>query len=349
MVALAAAERAGSSGAGARLRLCVALAPFWVIRGRWADGRQRLERAVAAVGDGCDETMLVRAYLGVARLSFHLADLAAAASAGRRSLQLARGLNDEPATACAMEVLARIATAAGDQSEAAEFLSDALGLHGDLGRPLGLAGCLEALAGLWRAQQRFLPAARLLGAAAALRAGQRWSGRRLDHDAWAADVAALRRRLPADEFDGAWKAGERLSAAEAMAYAQRGRGPRRRPSTGWASLTATECEVVRLVCEHLTNREIAGRLFMSPRTVQTHLSHAFAKLGVASRRELARHDHEPEGGVRHELRAAVDRGPQCPQLPARPARHGQVVNEAARVDRGSAFGSWAPGTAREAV
>jgi DNA-binding CsgD family transcriptional regulator len=52
-------------------------------------------------------------------------------------------------------------------------------------------------------------------------------------------------------------------------------------------LTETELKVVRLVAERLTNPEIAERLFISRRTVQTHISHALAKLGVASRRELA--------------------------------------------------------------
>jgi predicted ATPase/DNA-binding CsgD family transcriptional regulator len=78
-----------------------------------------------------------------------------------------------------------------------------------------------------------------------------------------------------------------LETGEALAYAARGRGRRRRPATGWASLTPTETEVVRLVAQHQTNPEIAERLFISRATVKTHLVHVFAKLSVRSRSELA--------------------------------------------------------------
>jgi DNA-binding CsgD family transcriptional regulator len=43
---------------------------------------------------------------------------------------------------------------------------------------------------------------------------------------------------------------------------------------------------VRLAAEGLTNRTIADRLYVSPRTVETHLAHAFSKLGVSSRSQL---------------------------------------------------------------
>ncbi|MGH3479515.1 MAG: response regulator transcription factor, partial [Nocardioidaceae bacterium] len=56
---------------------------------------------------------------------------------------------------------------------------------------------------------------------------------------------------------------------------------------GWGSLTPTEREVVGLVVSGLTNPEIAARLFVSRATVKTHLSHVYAKLGVANRTELA--------------------------------------------------------------
>jgi DNA-binding CsgD family transcriptional regulator len=80
---------------------------------------------------------------------------------------------------------------------------------------------------------------------------------------------------------------------EAIAYAQRGHGERKRPTGGWGSLTPAERDVVRLVSEGLTNNDIATRLFVSPRTVQTHLTHVYTKLGLTSRvqlvQEAARH------------------------------------------------------------
>jgi predicted ATPase/DNA-binding CsgD family transcriptional regulator len=70
-------------------------------------------------------------------------------------------------------------------------------------------------------------------------------------------------------------------------YAQRSRGRRSRPASGWDSLTPTEQSVVRLAADGLTNPDIGSRLFMSRSTVKTHLSHVYAKLGVTNRTELA--------------------------------------------------------------
>lgn len=63
-------------------------------------------------------------------------------------------------------------------------------------------------------------------------------------------------------------------------------GPTRAPN-GWAQLTSAEREVARRVARGLTNPEIARQLVVSPRTVQTHTSHIYAKLGVSSRVQLA--------------------------------------------------------------
>ena len=103
-----------------------------------------------------------------------------------------------------------------------------------------------------------------------------------------AATAELRTTMGANDFDAAWAEGAALSTDEAIAYAQRGRGERKRPSSGWASLTPTELDVVRLLTDGLPNKDIAARLFISPRTVETHLTHVYAKLGLSSRVQLAR-------------------------------------------------------------
>jgi DNA-binding CsgD family transcriptional regulator len=58
-------------------------------------------------------------------------------------------------------------------------------------------------------------------------------------------------------------------------------------AAGDTGLTGRELEVARLVMTGKTNREIAAELFVSEKTVETHLSHAFTKLGVSSRAALA--------------------------------------------------------------
>jgi DNA-binding CsgD family transcriptional regulator len=126
------------------------------------------------------------------------------------------------------------------------------------------------------------------------------SGRPLEAARIAEDAAASTREEPErarELLDGARAAYERSGATYDLARvdaalralgSRRGvRGRRQRPRTGWEALTDTELSVVRLVAERLTNPEIAERLFISRRTVQTHVSHALAKLGVSSRRELA--------------------------------------------------------------
>jgi DNA-binding CsgD family transcriptional regulator len=90
---------------------------------------------------------------------------------------------------------------------------------------------------------------------------------------------------------------ERLDAARDLARAEAAlrqmgvrRGRRvthRRAQSGWQSLTPSERAVVDLVAEGLSNPQIGQRLYVSRRTVQTHLAHVFAKLHIASRTQLA--------------------------------------------------------------
>lgn len=61
-----------------------------------------------------------------------------------------------------------------------------------------------------------------------------------------------------------------------------------RAKTGWDSLTDSELKVINLIAQGATNRSVAQQLHLSLHTVKTHVHNAFAKLGIASRAQLAR-------------------------------------------------------------
>jgi DNA-binding CsgD family transcriptional regulator len=86
----------------------------------------------------------------------------------------------------------------------------------------------------------------------------------------------------------------RLAERARAELAASGAHPRRERITGRDSLTPSELRVAQLAAEGHTNNEIAQALFVTPKTVDTHLSHAYAKLGISSRHKLAAAlDREP--------------------------------------------------------
>jgi DNA-binding CsgD family transcriptional regulator len=180
----------------------------------------------------------------------------------------------------------RVLMARGELDHAERDAYDALALAADLQADLGVPDILECLAAITGAGGRQARSARLFGAAESIR--RRMGAVRFKvHDAHHKDsVSAVRNTLGNKDFDAAYTQGAALSTGEAIAYAQRGKGQRKRPLTGWGSLTPAEREVVRLVCDGLANKEIAKRLLVSPRTVQTHLTHVYTKLGLTSRVQL---------------------------------------------------------------
>jgi DNA-binding NarL/FixJ family response regulator len=187
----------------------------------------------------------------------------------------------------ALTTRARVAIAQGEPALAEGDAQDAL-VHGaSVGAYLGILDTLECLADLAGHADSHHEAARLFGAAQAIR--ERMGAVRFKiYDAgYEASLAALRNAMGDSDFDSAWAEGAALSIEEAIAYAQRGRGERKRSATGWGSLTPAELDVVRLLREGLANKDIATRLFVSPRTVQAHLTHVYTKLGLTSRVQLA--------------------------------------------------------------
>ena len=206
--------------------------------------------------------------------------------------------------------------ATGDIGSAAARYAEALGLFLPMGNRVGIAQCLEKLARCALIRGHLSSAARLLGSCAALFSAIGVTPPP-DRDP-ATDVASLKPRLSPAEFARAWDAGRALSPAEAAAEALAlaadlaEEGHAEAPPDAWPAtdpprppgrtsspvaalgLTPREVEVLRLLAEGMSDREIADALSISERTAGNHVQHAMQKIGVDSRTAAAvfavRHD-----------------------------------------------------------
>ncbi|NNM47315.1 LuxR C-terminal-related transcriptional regulator [Knoellia koreensis] len=168
----------------------------------------------------------------------------------------------------------------GEPDQAQSSYLSALRRAAEIGMPIQVAHVLDALAALLRAQGK--PAhTQLSGAAAALRISRGAVGRSRPGVPYVAGV-------PGDCPLG-WVMQGRLTVAGAAAIPAlfRPAFPGPMVATPLDSLTKAERAVAELVAEGLTSRRIAEELFVSPRTVDAHLSHIYRKLDIGSRAKLA--------------------------------------------------------------
>jgi non-specific serine/threonine protein kinase len=211
----------------------------------------------------------------------------AAAEAFGRSLSLAeRG--DPWTRSHALWGLGLVRLTAGDPDGAAELERSALALMREVDDRSGTALCIEALGWAAAAGRSWDRAARLSGAAEAV-----WRSipaelpdplaRRRDDS-----TAATRRALGDRRWATLHRAGAALDRTDAVSLAL-DEPPPPAPVTRAAPspLTARQQEVARLVAEGLTDRQIAARLVISPRTAESHVEQILARLGVRSRAEIA--------------------------------------------------------------
>ena len=209
-----------------------------------------------------------------------------------------------------------IAVTSGDFDQAQESLAEALRLNQIGGQRLGIARGLEAFAALAAARQQPERAARLAGAACQLRESLGHGtgiGPRIEEV-----LEFARSRLGASAAAALFAEGREVTAEDAVGFAlgpdqdQPVPGPSAATEPAWTDparlaggahrgpnpqtpLTPREHEIVTLIAQGLSNRQIAGELVISPATAARHVANILAKLGFSSRTQVASwaSRHEP--------------------------------------------------------
>ena len=210
-------------------------------------------------------------------------------------LALGRAADDLNTIAIGLRELATVAIERGDYQQAAGLLAESLAIAEDGGLQWGLPYDLSNVARLALATEQHVCAAQVLGAHDVLRERMGlpvWPAERAAHEQL---LATVRAAMPGDAHAAAWTAGHVMPLEEAIAVAKTVLAvavfPASRPAaTSPASpygLTERELQVLRLLTEGLSDREIAERLFISPHTVMRHVAGVLGKLGVNSRTAAA--------------------------------------------------------------
>ncbi|TFV73317.1 LuxR family transcriptional regulator [Blastococcus sp. CT_GayMR19] len=248
----------------------------------------RLLRAAAARYERTDPRYRAFCWADVGVVALLAGDLAEAGEAFDRSLALGR--NGDPWTRShALWGLGLVRLTAGDLVGATRHEQAALRLMREVDDPSGTALCLEALAWAAAAEANEERAARLTGAADAVwrsipaRLPAPMGGRR-DACTGAVRAALGERRAAALRAEGEAMG---RTATVALALDERAPVPVPRHTDKAGALTPRQREVAALVARGLTDREIADRLVISPRTAESHVEQILTRLGFRSRAEIA--------------------------------------------------------------
>jgi DNA-binding NarL/FixJ family response regulator len=221
-----------------------------------------------------------------------LGDAPGAVSLLDEALELYRQIGSPWGIAMTLGQRAHTARLLGDPALAARLFAESIAAAEEIGIARIVMGAVAGLAGVALASGQPERAVRLLSA---VEAARETSGvGRISHAPYAERFAAdARATLGEPAFAAAWKQGQAVSfehaRADALALASSA-GEQPPPVDSDASgfgLTPRELDVLRLLVEGRSDREIGEALFIGTRTVQTHVSNLFAKLGVNARAEAA--------------------------------------------------------------
>jgi DNA-binding CsgD family transcriptional regulator len=202
---------------------------------------------------------------------------------------LYREMGHRHGTSEALSVLGKVIAAQGDYATARTLLEESCAISSASGEQWMLAACLVRLGEVAVAQQQYIWAAQLWGAAEVLRAAISIPILPVEHVDYENALSAARLHLGERAFATAWVQGRNKTPEQVIAEREQVTVPLPTtpaspfPAPYPARLTAREVEVLRLVARGLTNAQIAQALVLSEKTVATHLSHIFNKTTCENR------------------------------------------------------------------
>jgi predicted ATPase/DNA-binding CsgD family transcriptional regulator/transcriptional regulator with XRE-family HTH domain len=261
-------------------------------QGDYAEAHSRAEEVLSIYQGAGNQWGVAIAlnYLGdVARCQ---ADYRRAEGLYTRSQMLFHDAGVEAETAPVLHNLGYVSLAQGDHARAQALFAESLARQRARGNRAGILEGLAGLGALRAAQGQPRRAAVLFGAIAALRAAfgtPMWPTERIEHERHRTKV---RTALGAGVWQAALAEGQGMPLEHAIAYALE-RAETDRPAQpqdarmAGDGLTAREREVVVLIAQGKSNREIAAALVVTERTVETHIRNIRSKLDVTSRAQLA--------------------------------------------------------------
>jgi predicted ATPase/class 3 adenylate cyclase/DNA-binding CsgD family transcriptional regulator len=262
--------------------------------------RSLLEEALALSREVGDKLGIAHGQRFAGQLALSQGDTTMARSLIEEALALFREIGNREGMALSLSLLARVETGQGNRAAARTLYEESLTMASKgMGDKGALASSLEGLASLVAAQGELVRAARFWGAAEGLRETIGTPIPPVERTGYERTVASACAQLGKKAFAAAWAEGRTMSPEQVLAT----QGQVALPTPGELSsspttasppaypnrLTAREVEVLRVVAQGLTNEQVAERLVISPRTVDTHLTSIYSKIGVSSRSAATRY------------------------------------------------------------